>query len=717
MSGIDVPISLPTDASGPRAAADVVRQLEGVLGALGPAAEKGSRAAVSGMAKMAAQITAAKREAGALNAALSVISAKKQAGFDLLAAKGGQAAALNQQKGIISAQLNGQKIFGDLGKQRVKNEGAAEVASIKGAIQQQSQARAQAHAQEMARIKARAQAEGRAVKVAKPTASPGASGSGFDLNGLLGGAATGIVAAISAIYAALGILSAKFAVALVSAQAFKEGTQLAFTKLLGSATAANATFRSTVAIAGQIGVGFKDALQGVNALMAKGFKADEAQNLVKAMADLKAVVPDANIGNLLLAISQIKSKGVLQMEELQGQIAEAGLSVSVVLEEIGKKIGKSAAEVRKMISAGKISADAGVAGIMAAIQKTTGQPLGKAAEDASKTLGGLIARAQDLPGAILMMAEPKTGLERLKGALSNVLAAFAPGTASGDRFAAALGGLGDAFSSVLTGITGKGGADALTGFVDGMSGAIKSISRLIAGVGSIMGPVLGGLIKGLGEGMKAGNRGSSSALSDAESYAKLGRALGQLAEVAGKAIGYLVSIGAALSADDNQNASEGYAASLNRIIAAAMGVQAVASQIYGAATSIGSSLVAGIIAGINMAAPGLLGVVGALANMTTASFKAPVKIASPSGVWRDEIGYQLPAGAAQGVQKGAPLLLNAAGRLAMQTTGAGKLGNAHGAGAGRPVVIEAGAFVFHGATRSDADFIEARIRAVLREVA
>ena len=50
-------------------------------------------------------------------------------------------------------------------------------------------------------------------------------------------------------------------------------------------------------------------------------------------------------------------------------------------------------------------------------------------------------------------------------------------------------------------------------------------------------------------------------------------------------------------------------------------------------------------------------------------------------------------------------------------TGAGKLGNANGAGAGRSVVIEAGAFVFNGATRSDADFIEARIRAVLREVA
>jgi tape measure domain-containing protein len=707
VSGIDVPISLPTDASSVSSAASVVKSLSATLIGIGPAAASGASSAVAAISKVAAASNRAAASAKAQANALERIGAKKSAGIEIANAKGFQA-----------AQLGAQKILGDLGKQRAKQEGAVELAAIKGSIQQQSQARAQAHAQEMARIKARAQAEGRSVKVAKPTApvKGAAGGSGFDLNGLLGGAATGIVAALSAVYVALGVLSARFAVALVSAQAFKEGTQLAFTKLLGSATAANATFRSTVAIAGQIGVGFKDALQGVNALMAKGFKADEAQNLVKAMADLKAVVPDANIGNLLLAISQIKSKGVLQMEELQGQIAEAGLSVSVVLEEIGKKIGKSAAEVRKMISAGKISADAGVAGIMAAIQKTTGQPLGKAAEDASKTLGGLIARAQDLPGAILMMAEPKTGLERLKGALSNVLAAFAPGTASGDRFAAALGGLGDAFSSVLTGITGKGGADALTGFVEGMSGAIKSLSRMIEGIGAIFGPVLGGLIKGLGEGMKAGNRGSQSAVSSAESYAQLGRALGQLAEVAGKAIGWLVSLGLAINADNNQDTAGGLAGKIDSIVSAAMAVQAVASAIYSSAISIGNSLVAGIIAGINMAAPGLMGVVGALANMTTASFKAPVAIASPSGVWRDEIGYQLPAGAAQGVAKGAPLLLNAAGKLAVQTTGAGSLGNGGQATGGRSVVIEGGVH-FHGMTRSDADFFDARMRNLLREVA
>jgi tape measure domain-containing protein len=276
-------------------------------------------------------------------------------------------------------------------------------------------------------------------------------------------------------------------------------------------------------------------------LIAKGFKADQAQDLVKAMADLKSVVPDANIGNLLLAITQIKSKGVLQMEELQGQIAEAGLSVSDVLEEIGKGIGKSGAEVRKLISQGKISADQGVAGIMAAIQKTTGKPIGKAAEEASKSLGGLLSRLEQIPGGLLLMADASKGVGVLKDVLGNVLKAFSPSTDSGKALAASLGRLGDAFATFLSGLTGADGAKTLEDFARSMATAADKAADLVKSIGELSGPALSEFMKGFTEASKALD--GDKAKANAPGYSELGKALGSVA----KSLGMLT----ALSADVN----------------------------------------------------------------------------------------------------------------------------------------------------------------------
>jgi len=704
--GINVPINLPTDSSAVKTAANVVKALEANLAALGPAAAAGSVSAVNSMArtgaaiaKVQAQALAANKAVANVNAKGAGVAAKRDAAIDVVNAKGSSAFQLAQQKALA-----------DFGKIRAKQEGAVEIQNARAAAKAADQARAQAHALEMARIKQRGAAEkGPGKGSAKPGGSPAGAAEDTGVSGLEALApvlsvAVSVAAAIGAIVMKVASLTAAFYAALVSVQAFREATANAFSKLLGGAEAANAAMRSTIAMAGGIGVGVKDALGGVNALLAKGFRVQEAQDLVKAMADLKSVVPDANISNLLLAISQIKSKGVLQMEELQGQIAEAGLSVSVVLEEIGKKIGKSGAEVRKMIAAGKIGADAGVQGILAAIQKTTGKPLGKAAEDAANSLQGLLARVNDLPTALLLAADSSKGMGTVKGALQSVLAAFGPGTKSGDALAASLGKMGNALSTFLSGLTGKSGGDALTTFATGLAHMVDKLAAYTEKVGTALGPRIGKAIEMMGTAMENGT------------FDRV------LDVVTGAIDAFLMTIEVV---DRLRDAFSSAAAEVTRIGVALGLIQGTTEPIAGsmstAGNSIGTNLVQGIIQGITGGLPGLLVAVGAMAASTTGAAKTGFNTHSPSVIWDREIGYQLPAGAARGVRRGAPLMLNAARGLASNTnaTAARAIGSGGGGSRGG-LSIAPGAIVIQvdGRGQDDAalaDKIETRLRSLLIE--
>ena len=673
--GIDVPINLPTESASVRAAAGVVKALEANLAALGPAAAAGSAQAQASMRALGAAAQGAQK----------------------------QLASLRAQDAARAAlpRLPGGGPGGD------KARAAAEAAAGKAAVKAIDDARKAAADAQRKRDK---QAADDAKKSADKTKA-GNEALAKSSDELLGKIGAGIAAAMVAVAAIVATITAQFAVALVKVQAFKESTIGAFTKLLGGAKAADDAFKATIKTADEIGISYQEALSGVNSLIAKGFKADQAQLLVKAMADLKSVVPDANIGNLLLAITQIKSKGVLQMEELQGQIAEAGLSVSVVLEEIGKKIGKSAAEVRKMIGAGKISADQGVQGILAAIQRTTGKPIGDAAKEASNSLAGLIARIQQIPEGLLMSADASKGLGIIKDVLKNILSVFAPSTAGGKALAAAFGELGNAIASVFSGLAGKSGAEKLQSFAEGAAKAISRIASVIEGVGAVIGPMIGGLVGGLGKGMAIGDAFFGTMKDGGMTAAELAPKLEAVGQAIGVIIGFVGS--AVISIAKGFTAVQDVSTFLERIPGTIAGF---AGSVFQAAWGIGANLVQGIISGMSGGLPGLIGAVAQVALITTGTAQTGFGVHSPSTIWRDDIGYQLPAGAAQGVEKGKPLLTRAASSLATSTNTAG----ARSAGTLAPATARAGVSIgelhFHGMSRGDADFYEARTRALWAEL-
>jgi tape measure domain-containing protein len=677
VADIEVPISLPTDSASVQAAIRVVEGLQDSMKQLGPAAAQGSATAQAQMRAMGAAAQAAQKQIAA-----------------------------GRASGAVRQATGGTTPARDATEQAAREQAAA--AAAKAAIKDVDAARAAAAAAEKARIKERTAEEKKAAKAQKDAArevektrkeaddrakaTRANNAAALDATSQ---AAQEAAARIIAVVKAVIDLAVSFSAAMIKAQAFKEATTGAFTKLLGSAAAADKAFRDTIKTADAIGMSYEDALRGVNSLIAKGFKADAAQELVKAMADLKSVVPDANIGNLLLAITQIKSKGVLQMEELQGQIAEAGLSVSVVLEEIGKKIGKSGAEVRKMIAAGKISADQGVQGILAAIQKTTGKPIGKAAEEASQSLGGLIQRLLQIPQGLFLMADASEGVAKIKDVLKNVLAAFGPASVGGQALSASFGELGNSIASVFESLTGAKGASALETIA---LGAAKGISLLAAGIKRAA-PYVPLLAKGL-LGLAAVMGFVMAPLIAAASL--VGGAVLLIIATLGKLVEGALWLGGAI---------KDAFASVKTTIAS------FGASIFGDGQSIGANLARGVVAGIMGGLPGIMGAAAQMVGAATSSAQGAGRIKSPSRLWRDEVGYQLSSGAAVGVGQGAGAVDRAAAGMVGSSTAAASSAVSGGGGRSITMNFSAGSIVLHAPPGSNGRAFAAEFFSALEELA
>lgn len=111
--------------------------------------------------------------------------------------------------------------------------------------------------------------------------------------------------------------------------------------------------------------------------------------------------------------------------------------------------------------------------------------------------------------------------------------------------------------------------------------------------------------------------------------------------------------------------------------------------------SLGRNMVNGIISGVKAMGSALKGALQSILDAALAAVKATLGIQSPSRLYRKEVGYQLPAGAALGVYDGIPLLTRAmdamtdattarfTSRLKMNADFSGSSGN----GFGRQIII------------------------------
>lgn len=192
-------------------------------------------------------------------------------------------------------------------------------------------------------------------------------------------AAVGIAAGAAAL--GIGILGVNFAEAAIQAASFAQRSTMALELLTGSGTVAAREFDLVRHEAAALGLDVQGTVKTFQKLLAAQFEVGKAKELIRMGSDLQAIgASTEEVSRAMLAITQIKSKGRLQAEEML-QLQEAGISAELVYKALGERLGKTGDELRKMQMKGEIGADVGLAAIMEAVGKKTGA---KKAGDAGK---------------------------------------------------------------------------------------------------------------------------------------------------------------------------------------------------------------------------------------------------------------------------------------------------------------------------------------------
>jgi tape measure domain-containing protein len=229
--------------------------------------------------------------------------------------------------------------------------------------------------------------------------------------------------------------------------AFGQNARFAFGNLTKHGADPEKLFEHARALAVRFGLDVQDTTKQYQKFLALQFTPKGIDKLIKMGADLQALGNSAeDVQGVFLALGQIKGKGRFQGEEML-QLAERGVSTTLVQEEIGKILGgKTQQEVQKLMQAGKVSSDVGLQAIEQAINRKLGQKtVGQAgAKFADTTLTGMLGRitalGQDTGVSLLdQVTAPLTkmtgrGLDALQGFLSSP-----EGAATIDRLAASLG--------------------------------------------------------------------------------------------------------------------------------------------------------------------------------------------------------------------------------------------------------------------------------------
>lgn len=569
-------------------------------------------------------------------------------------------AAESQARTEARAKASAERYFQQQAQQRQRLEERVRA--------RQARALAVSARQEQAVQRTKAREQERAWAALQRQQSASVEGQRSEVMGMLpgkAGALMAIAAAALAAATAVAALGAAFARAVVDAIAFREAAIGGLTQVMKNATSARQVFDVGVSLAARWNLDPREAVTQLQDLVSKGFSAQDARVLLTASADLKVMNPNANIGNIMLAIGQIKSKGVLQMEELQGQLAEAGINVGKTLEIIGKRLGKSTADVRKMISAGKIDSNTGIWAIVKSIEEMGGGKLGSVADKASKSISSMMAGLKFRPGLLGLklaeLLEGGPGEAAVRRGLQKLLLATDPEKSPGmKKLMAGAASLANELLQLIFGpLAAAGSGGGMQAFLDRAAQALQGLAAIVRTVR----PVVHALFAGLSTGARqvfdvfatVSKLFGGALPGDLSSVASAARLFGQaLALAVGIAAALAFAVIQASATFMGMVAAVGAlpSALLAALTAARVAVVSFASDLFSAGSSAGSNLWQGMVQGIESGITAITDAGTRLANAAKSAVAGALSIQSPSRVMMEMGGYTA-AGFAQGVDGGA----------------------------------------------------------------
>ncbi len=524
---------------------------------------------------------------------------------------------------------------------------------------------------------ARKSANGLTTSLNQLGGSAGVAGKGLGGLSVKGLAAKGAIGAlvIVALKAAqvLARLGMQFGRAVMGAVDFLQRSRMAFGLLVKGAGKSQAALRNIINVAGDLGLPIQETVKQYQKLLAMQFTPKAATSIIKMSADLKALGADTEeVGRVILAMTQIKAKGRVQAEELL-QLSEAGVSTELVLGALSKKLGKTTQEVRKLMQAGKITAEDGLAAIGEAIKKKAHiTEFGEAAKKASTTLSGMAARLKGgLMKALFAIADRALPMiEKVAKPIFDDLMGMMSGGAGGQMFDVLAGGV-----KFFVGLVQrawpivKGFA---TGFAEGFAVALPAIKFLGKSILSVLGPNgVGGLVI---------------------IFQTLGRVLGFVA-------GYLALVVTALA----------------KLLTMASLVYGTVAQVTAAAWDLGAALVEGIAAGVKAGALAVIKAVIATAGDAVQAAKQILGINSPSKVFA-KMGLQTAEGFALGVGDGAKAPQAAMNAMTAPPPAAGSLAGGGGTNVGGvSIAIDTGGAIAAAQTTDDPVAYAAAVMHMIRD--
>lgn len=301
-------------------------------------------------------------------------------------------------------------------------------------------------------------------------------------------AAAALAAAPFAIGSGIAVVGGMWA---LDAMSFKENTLTAFKTMLGSEEAASRVFAKINKFAADTPFETKDVVSMAQRFVTAGFKESDLEKLMLTAGDVGARFGADKMQSTISAIAKVKAKGKLGGEALD-MLADAGVGTGAILDAIAKTRGLTRDQVQKLVSAGGISADEGVAAISQAVANTlSGGKLGQATLEAGKSVTGMLSTLASRPFDLFMKANAKGAFDGFKRLLQVVIDATDPEKAGGARFVAMFQKLSDA---------GKAFMDAISS--DGMKTFINLASELLSSGIDMYLALMGGTMKGFGDVMK-----------------------------------------------------------------------------------------------------------------------------------------------------------------------------------------------------------------------
>lgn len=465
---------------------------------------------------------------------------------------------------------------------------------------------------------------------------------------LLGGIAAAAATAVAGITIAFGGLVARLAESVVQIAAFRESSLTALRVVLGSSEAAGRSFRNAMRIANETPLDTADVIRQQQALAVAGFNEREITPLLAASADLGSAFGDRAAEGFSFAVAQIRAAGRLQGQELL-QLQNANVSRQAILESIARQLNLGTGQrgidaAQRAIRDRRVTDNVGIQAALDAVRTRLagGGQLGAFAQAQSRTIAGAISNLRNagfnLVASIDFDRIP--AVQKLKDLVVELTGALGSASGAGRR------------------------AQALIGA--GLNATVNTI-RAVVSFGRTALPIVLPLVRALGGGLLQGLRiGFTPLLAVLRQLAGGGGPSAQTLQVlAFLARGLGTAFGLAAAAVSTLLLAIGSIASVTTVAFGALVglVGNIIPQVTGAFARIGAAISEGIAMGIRSVAGAPRAALQSLVATLPGAAALQLAIRSPSRVFRDQIGAQIPAGLALGIQQGTPAARGAIDQL------------------------------------------------------